>query len=167
MAGRKRRWKARKPDLHVRQGEPQSHGGQRRPAPAPRGPGRADLAPAQTCALCGRQARGFGYCRRLQWGRVPFLRFCSRRCLEAGSRLAERHDGMIDKTPFEKQAIRDARRPFAEALTELGLMAPFFDRPAADVDRLIEACVDGFQASLRRQAAEKSGGFPFDDEIPF
>ena len=32
---------------------------------------------------------------------------------------------MIDKTAREAQAIRDARKDFAEALTALGLMAPF------------------------------------------
>ena len=36
---------------------------------------------------------------------------------------------MIDKTAREAQAIRDARKDFAEALTALGLMAPFFERP--------------------------------------
>ena len=74
---------------------------------------------------------------------------------------------MIDKTPFEQQAIKDARRPFAEALTELGLMAAFFDRSAVDIDRLIEACIGGFQDSMQRQAGEKSKSAPFDDEIPF
>ena len=65
---------------------------------------------------------------------------------------------MIDKTQMEKQAIKDARRYLAEVLKELGLMAPFHDRSAADIDRIIEACIDGFQDSMRREA--------LNDEIP-
>jgi hypothetical protein len=77
----------------------------------------------------------------------------------AGSANAKRNHGMIDKTDMETRAIVEARRMLAEALTEMGLMEPFFDRSAADIDRVIEACVDGFQASMQRQS--DNGDVPF------
>jgi hypothetical protein len=89
----------------------------------------------------------------------PTYRFCSLRCQCAGAALAERYHGMIDKTDMEKQAIKDARRLFAEALTELGLMEHFFDLSAEQIDRLIEAAVDGFQESMQRQA--------LNDDVPW
>ncbi|MBS7789313.1 hypothetical protein KTR66_04875 [Roseococcus sp. SDR] len=86
------------------------------------------------------------------------------RCCEAGGALGRRSNGVIDKTQMEERAVKDARRPLAEVLVELNLMAPFHDRSAAEIDRIIEACVDGFQASMQRQAAERD---PLDDPIPF
>jgi hypothetical protein len=59
---------------------------------------------------------------------------------------------MIDKTELEAKAIKAARRNFAETLTELGLLAPFYDRAPEEIDRIIEACVDGFQDAMRREA---------------
>ena len=76
------------------------------------------------------------------------------RCLDAGAALANGNHGMIDKTDMEQRAINDARRFLAEVLTELGLMAPFHDRNAEEIDRIIEACVDGFQDSMQRHAQQ-------------
>jgi hypothetical protein len=75
---------------------------------------------------------------------------------------------MIDKTAREARAIRDARREFAEALTALGLMAPFHDRTAAEIDQLIEAAVTGYIDSMQTQAAqtERDGSLP-EDPITF
>jgi hypothetical protein len=80
-------------------------------------------------------------------------------CLTAGSAIARRNHGMIDKTDMEARAIFEARRNLAEALSDMDLMEPFFDRPAEDIDCLIEACVEGFQASMRRQS--DAGEIPF------
>ncbi|MCQ0971518.1 DUF6511 domain-containing protein [Sulfitobacter faviae] len=75
---------------------------------------------------------------------------------------------MIDKTAREAQAIRDARTAFAEALTHLGLMEPFFHRSAEDIDRLIEAAVTGYVDSMQDQAARRERtGTALDDPIPF
>ena len=81
------------------------------------------------------------------------------RCLGLGSSLALENHGMIDKTDMEQRAIREARSFLAATLTELGLMEPFFDCPPTEIDRIIEACVDGFQDSMLRQSAR--GDVPF------
>lgn len=129
-----------------------------RPRPDP------ELACIRLCALCSRQARGFRYVHQPTADRYPRHSFCSMRCLDGGVALASRTNGMIDKTEFEHRAIRDARQSFARALTDLGLMTPFFDRTADEIDTLIEACVDGFQASMKRQVEAQNN---LDDEVPF
>jgi hypothetical protein len=118
--------------------------------------------------VCHREGLGFGYVHQLRRDQYPLYRFCSMRCLKAGSANAMRNFGMIDKTARETQAIKDARRPFAEVLTEMGLIEPFFHRSALDIDRLIEAAVTGYVESMQRQAAARErSGTALDDTLPF
>lgn len=70
---------------------------------------------------------------------------------------------MIEKTARERRAIQAARKNLAETLTALGLMEPFFNRTPDDIDRIIEACIDGFQRSMVNQPRDND----LDDEIPF
>lgn len=75
---------------------------------------------------------------------------------------------MVDKSETERAAIKAARRPFAQVLTELGLMAPFQHRSAAEIDRLIEAAVDGYRDFLQRVAGEtKKAADDLNDPLPF
>jgi hypothetical protein len=66
---------------------------------------------------------------------------------------------MIDKTQAEARAIKETRAMFAEVIQELGLMPAFEHRTAAEIDRIIEACVDGFREAMGRIA--------LNDDIPF
>jgi hypothetical protein len=66
---------------------------------------------------------------------------------------------MIDKSVLETKAIKAARRNFAEVLMELDLITPFHDRPAEEIDRIIEACIDGFQHAMQRET--------LNDDIPW
>jgi Family of unknown function (DUF6511) len=118
-----------------------------------------EWAYARPCAICGREARGFGYVHQLRHDLYPTYRFCSLRCQGAVAGIAGRRGGMIDKSEMEQQAFKDARRPFAEVLTELGLMQHFLDLSAEQIDQLIEAAVDGFQQSMQFQA--------LNDDVPW
>jgi uncharacterized protein DUF6511 len=131
---------------------------QDRGAKVPRSPNQTAKGVA-LCALCGREARGFGYCHGLRWGHHPYYRFCSMACLKVGANNARKSFAVINKTDMEIRAIRDARKQFASALSELGLMSAFQKRPASDIDRIISACIEGFQTSMQRQS--DNGDIPF------
>jgi len=84
------------------------------------------------------------------------------KCLDIGVALCDKEGVMSQRklTDMEVQAIKDARHPFAAALTELGLMEAFFNRTPEDIDKLITACVEGFRGSMWRQS-EVEGKIPF------
>jgi hypothetical protein len=111
------------------------------------------------CTVCRRVAKGLYYTHLQRPELHPTYAFCSVRCLRAGAAIAKRNLGMIDKTKLETQAIKAARQEFAEVLTELGLMPSFHERSADEIDRIIEACVDGFQQAMQRQV--------LNDDVPF
>ena len=89
------------------------------------------------------------------------------RCLDNGAAWARENNGMIDKTAREIQALKDARKPFAEALTNLGLMDAFYSRTTAEIDQLLEAAITGFVESMQRQGAAKERTGSLDDPLPF
>ena len=119
------------------------------------------------CAICDREARGFGFCLSLRFDLYPHHHFCSMRCLDRGEAIAREANGMIDKTAREIQALKDARRPFAEAITELGLMPVFHDRKPEDIAQIIEAVITGYVDSMLRQAGVPERTGTFDYPIPF
>lgn len=102
----------------------------RRPGPDP------ELAGPASCAVCGREARGFAYVRDLRRDLHPVNRFCSMGCLRCGSERAMRQTGDLATTDMEAAAIRFARRHFAETVAALDLMDPFVDVGAAEIDRI-------------------------------
>lgn len=75
---------------------------------------------------------------------------------------------MIDASEIEQAAVRHARKPFAETLSELGLMEPFWNRSAAEIDRLIVAAVYGYRRYMQDVAAHASNAeASLKDDIPF
>ena len=113
----------------------------------------------RVCGICGRGSRGLFFTLHMRAERYPTYAFCSVRCQRAGAAIAKRLNGMIDKTALETKAIKETRRLFAEVITDLGLMPAFEGRTAAEIDRIIEACVDGFRDAMGRLA--------LNDDIPF
>jgi hypothetical protein len=129
--------------------------GTKRPAQGP----DPELAGPRPCAVCAREARGFGYVHQMRRDLYPVYRFCSRRCQDAGAALASRNKGMIDATPIEKQAIKETRRALAEALGELRLLDSFADLGPEQVDGLILAIVNGFRTAMQLRC--------LNDDCPF
>ena len=118
------------------------------------------------CAVCSRQARGFGRVNR------HFLRsdpkrypcrwvFCSMRCQDAFSRLMNKTEGqVIDPTEMEKAAMHSCLTPLGEYVGSLGMERPLADYSRDEVLTLIDVVVSAYQDHMllehERMAAKES-----------
>lgn len=104
-----------------------------------------------TCAVCYRQARGFGaFHPRLTRGdpnrHPPRWVFCSRRCQRAFTTILDKTEGvMVDPTDLERAALQACLVPLGDYVAALGLQRPLADYSRAEVLTLVEVVVTAFQ----------------------
>ncbi len=103
------------------------------------------------CAVCFRQARGFGWCSP----RESFSNrqvFCSRRCQDAFSRIMDKTRGeMIDKSEMEIAALSACLAPLGEYVGSIGMQRPLADYRKDEVLTLIEVVVTAYQDRMTEQ----------------
>lgn len=125
-----------------------------------------------TCAVCSREARGFGYFNSALQRTDPRRYsqrwvFCSMRCMDAFSRVMERLTGLregavLDPTDLEIAAMRAALAPLGDYVASIGMERPLADYAKAEVLRLVEVVVDAYQAHMleeHERLAEKERAF--------
>ena len=101
------------------------------------------------CAICRRDARGFGYDPALTRSEGPLRKLCSMRCMHITARLK----GMIDPNKHEVNALAAASRTageYIESIAKTDLTA-FTE---AEWSTLIEVLVTAFQDHLRNAYAD-------------
>ncbi|RYU56296.1 hypothetical protein EWI61_14560 [Methylolobus aquaticus] len=101
------------------------------------------------CAICRRDARGFGFEPRLIGVPAPAVKLCSRTCQNITTRLK----GMINPNIHERSALLDASAAggtYVESLgrTDLATWTP------EEWATLIDVVITRFQDSLRTAYAE-------------
>ena len=116
------------------------------------------------CAICIRQARGFGWFDTREalfthQRHKSYRKFCSMHCQNIYA-AQQRRRIMIDPTPLERAALQACLKPMGELMAEIG-----FDVPPARYSReqalqLIEVIVTAFQERIVATAADNV-------EIPF
>jgi hypothetical protein len=107
------------------------------------------------CAICYRQAKGFGWQAphnriHLQIDMAPALRqrftFCSMRCQAAFSRIVTRTEGrMIDPSELEMAALQSCLAPLGDYVGALGMDRPLADYSKREVQGLIETIISAYQ----------------------
>ena len=107
-----------------------------------------------TCAVCIREARGFGYVdpslRRGDTRRDTARRqFCSMRCQRAFSQLMQKTEGrVIDPTEMEQAAMASCLAPLGEYVATVDMQRPLADYRREEVLTLIEVVVTAYQAHM-------------------
>ena len=105
------------------------------------------------CAICRREARGFGWIDPSYKRSNPkrwdtYRQFCSMRCLALYARRMKTGEGMIDPTPHEKAAMQAVLMPLGEIVGEIGMQKPLADYSKEQVLTLIEVVVTAYQDHL-------------------
>lgn len=109
------------------------------------------------CAICSRQARGYGWFnarlpRHDPARGSPHWVFCSRRCQNAFCRLMDKTEGrMVDPTELELAAMRACLGPLGECVAAIGMDRPLADCSRDEVLALIEVVVDAYQAHMLQE----------------
>jgi hypothetical protein len=124
------------------------------------------------CAVCARQARGFGYfnaaLRRTDPRRYSDRWvFCSMRCMNAFSKVMARltsieEHAVIDPSDLELEAMRAALAPLGDYVSSIGMARPLADYRREEVLRLVEVVIDAYQAHMlaeHERMAERERAF--------
>ena len=111
-----------------------------------------------TCAICSRQARGFGYFNptlprsnaRRESDRWVF---CSMRCMDAFTKVMARltnvqEGAVIDPSDLELAAMHAALTPLGDYVASIGMDRPLADYRKEEVLRFIEVVIDAYQAHM-------------------
>lgn len=104
-----------------------------------------------TCAVCYRQARGFGAfhprLKRDDPNRHPARWvFCSQRCQRAFTTILDKTEGqMVDPTDLEREALQSCLAPLGDYVASIGMERPLADYRRTEVLALVEVVVTAFQ----------------------
>ena len=101
------------------------------------------------CAVCRRDARGYGFAPELIRISAPAVKLCSRRCQDIAARLK----GMIDPNKHEANALAAAGMSAGAYVEEIGKtdLASWTEQEWAT---LIDVAVTAFQDFLRQAYAD-------------
>lgn len=124
------------------------------------------------CAVCARQARGFGYfnaaLRRTDPRRYSDRWvFCSMRCMNAFTKVMQRltsieEHAVIDPSDLELDAMRAALAPLGDYVSSIGMERPLAEYRREEVLRLVEVVIDAYQAHMldeHERMAERERAF--------